>query len=287
MLGGCDDYIYGPSGTPVEQVNLLTSTPTYMTYAASDSTWLTTSSAGNQTGFWGYDAFGNLAFGTPTSPFGYSGQYTDASTGLVNDRARFYEPQTGSFTTRDPAFASTDTAYTYTGGDPVNNSDPTGLLGIQTPFGCIGNCGPPNHTTQSQGTSNAPPYRAPVTIMNENYEQTISVYGGGPALNIYITNDLTVVDPYLGQTAFQICAVGTANQCQIVSEAAGRTWHVRIPSSDASWAITPVPGACNQTELTGLYQFTLKAWQPNLSDTPDYSVVVASKQPVFNISSDG
>jgi RHS repeat-associated protein len=121
-----NDYVYGPSGTPVEQVALATSTPTYLTYTASDSSWLSTNQAGDETGFWRYDAFGTLALGTPTSPFGYSGQYTDASTGFVNDTARWYQAQTGGFTTRDPAFASTDTAYSYAGDDPVNESDPSG-----------------------------------------------------------------------------------------------------------------------------------------------------------------
>ena len=121
-----NDYIYGLNNEPVEQVNLSSSTPTYLTYTASDSSWLATNNAGQQVAFWRYDAFGNLATGTPDSPFGYSGQYTDASTGLVNDRARFYQSQTGSFTTRDPAFSSTDTAYAYAGGDPVNDADPNG-----------------------------------------------------------------------------------------------------------------------------------------------------------------
>jgi RHS repeat-associated protein len=128
LADGTNDYIYGPNNEPVEQMNLSSSTPTYLTYTASDSSWLATNNAGQQVAFWGYDAFGNLATGTPDSPFGYSGQYTDASTGLVNDRARFYQSQTGSFTTRDPAFSSTDTAYTYSGGDPVNSSDPSGLI---------------------------------------------------------------------------------------------------------------------------------------------------------------
>ena len=35
-----NDYIYGPTGEPVEQVNLSNSTPTYLTYTASDSSWL-------------------------------------------------------------------------------------------------------------------------------------------------------------------------------------------------------------------------------------------------------
>ena len=40
---------------------------------------------------------------------------------------RYYDPETGSFTTQDPAFASTDTAYTYAVDDPVNDGDLTGL----------------------------------------------------------------------------------------------------------------------------------------------------------------
>jgi RHS repeat-associated protein len=134
------DYIYGPTGTPVEQIALSTSTPTYLTYTQSDDTWLSTNTAGDQTGYWGYDAYGTLAYGTPTSPFGYSGQYTDATTGLVNDRARYYSSQTGGFTTRDPAFAQTNTAYTYANQDPVNNSDPTGLC-VKILWQCIGNGG--------------------------------------------------------------------------------------------------------------------------------------------------
>ena len=126
---GTSDYLYGPSSTPVEQISLASSTPSYMTYTPSDSSWLTTNEAGDETGFWRYDAFGTLAYGTPTSSFGYAGQYTDTSSGLSNMRARWFEPQTGAFTTRDPAFANTDTAYTYAGGDPTNQSDPTGLRG--------------------------------------------------------------------------------------------------------------------------------------------------------------
>ncbi|MGA2037596.1 MAG: RHS repeat-associated core domain-containing protein [Acidimicrobiales bacterium] len=98
-----------------------------MTYTPSASSWLVTNAAGDEVAFYGYDAFGNLAFGTPTSQFGYGGQYTDPSSTFSNMRARWYEPETGNFTTRDPAFASTGTAYTYAGDDPVNTNDPTGL----------------------------------------------------------------------------------------------------------------------------------------------------------------
>ena len=122
-----NDYVYGPSGTPVEQVALATSTPTYLTYTPSDSSWLSTNQAGDETGFWRYDAFGTLVLGTPTSPFGYSGQYTDASTGFVNDSARWYDPGTGEFMSVDPDLAVTNQPYAYAGDDPVNEADPSGL----------------------------------------------------------------------------------------------------------------------------------------------------------------
>jgi RHS repeat-associated protein len=136
-----NDYIYGPTDTPVEQINLTTNNPTYLTYTPTNDTWLSTNQAGDETSYWGYDAFGNLAYGTPASPFGYAGQYTDPTTGLVNDRARDYQPETGGFTARDPAFNLTDTAYTYADDDPVNNSDPTGLFTC----GPQGECGSPQY----------------------------------------------------------------------------------------------------------------------------------------------
>ncbi len=127
------DYIYGPGAEPVEQVNVTASPPAsnpqFMTYSSPDSAWLTTSASGNQLSFYRYDAFGTPASGTPGSAFGYAGQYAGLSAnanGLENMRARWFEPQTGGFATRDAAFSQTDEAYTYTGGDPVNETDPSG-----------------------------------------------------------------------------------------------------------------------------------------------------------------
>jgi RHS repeat-associated protein len=134
LSDGTNDYLYGPTDQPVEQVNTTssppTNDPTFMTYTPSDSSWLITNASGAQTNFYRYDAFGNLAHGTSGSPFGYAGQYQDSSTGASgfdNMRARWFDSQTGSFTTRDPAFSQTDQAYPYSGGDPVNTTDPSGL----------------------------------------------------------------------------------------------------------------------------------------------------------------
>jgi RHS repeat-associated protein len=111
---------------------LASSIPTYLTYSPADDGWLTSNNNGNQTGYWRYDAYGTpttagATLTTPASPFGYSGQYTDTTTGLLNDRARWYEPQDAGLTTRDPLFATTDTAYGYASDDPVSQDDPSGL----------------------------------------------------------------------------------------------------------------------------------------------------------------
>ncbi len=133
LSDGTNYYVYGPVGEPVEQVNVTSAPPTtnplFLTYTPSDSSWLVTNTAGQEVSFYRYDAYGNLALGTPVSPFGYAGQYTDMSSspsGFDNMRARFYYPQTGAFTILDPDFSSTDQEYSYAGGDPVNSVDPTG-----------------------------------------------------------------------------------------------------------------------------------------------------------------
>jgi RHS repeat-associated protein len=125
-----NDYVYGPAGEPVEQVNVTlsppASNPVFLTYTPADSSWLATSTTGSELSFAAYDAYGTEAYGTPVSPFGYGGQYLDTASGLYDMRARLFEPQTGGFTTRDPDFAETDQAYAYAGGDPVNGGDPSG-----------------------------------------------------------------------------------------------------------------------------------------------------------------
>jgi RHS repeat-associated protein len=134
-------YLYGPGSSPVEQISLATSTPTYLTYSPSNSTWLTTNEAGDETAFYGYDAFGNLAFGTPSSAFGYAGQYKDAASGFSNLRNRYYDSATGQFVSVDPMVNETNQPYLYAGDDPVNGADPLGLHGCGwfDPMGCVAN----------------------------------------------------------------------------------------------------------------------------------------------------
>ena len=80
-----------------------------------------------------YDAFGNLLNSTGTTPnnYLYRGEQYDSDLGLYYLRARYYNPQTGRFLSRDPENGNpTDPAtlhkYLYAGGDPTNRVDPSG-----------------------------------------------------------------------------------------------------------------------------------------------------------------
>ncbi|MDB4943475.1 MAG: repeat protein [Labilithrix sp.] len=73
-----------------------------------------------------YDAFGRvLSDSNPGfQPFGYGGGLYDADTGLVHLGAREYDPETGSFTRKDPSrFGGGENQYAYCAGDPVNLVD--------------------------------------------------------------------------------------------------------------------------------------------------------------------
>lgn len=124
-------FIYGPGGIPVEQI--AGSTVTYLHHDQIGSIRLLTDNAGSTstatTKTW--DSYGNntSSSGTLTSPFGYTGQYTDPETSLQSLRARYYDPQTGQFVSSDPLEAVTQQPYSYANGNPINETDPTGLWG--------------------------------------------------------------------------------------------------------------------------------------------------------------
>ena len=46
----------------------------------------------------------------------YAGEYHDAQTGFYYLRARYYDPATQQFLTRDPLVAATEQAYNYANG---------------------------------------------------------------------------------------------------------------------------------------------------------------------------
>ena len=80
-----------------------------------------------------YDAFGNsfTVSGSTPNNYLYRGEQFDPDLGLYYLRARYYNPLTGRFMSRDPNKGNRFDPrslhkYLYAGGDPVNLLDPTG-----------------------------------------------------------------------------------------------------------------------------------------------------------------
>ncbi|MFI2739189.1 LamG-like jellyroll fold domain-containing protein [Streptomyces sp. NPDC018711] len=79
-----------------------------------------------------YDSFGNVTASAGVNPsLGYQSGWTDSSTGEVNMAARWYQPGTGGFTSRDTWQLDPDPSvqanrYTYGNAGPLNSTDPSG-----------------------------------------------------------------------------------------------------------------------------------------------------------------
>ena len=131
-------YLTGPGGLPVEQITSSGSVSFFHQDQLGSTRLMTGSASPPATivGSYSYDAFGAITVNSGSAPaFGYAGQYTDAETSLIYLRARYYDPATAQFLSRDTAVAATRQPYAYVADNPLNTTDPTGLCDF---FGCIG-----------------------------------------------------------------------------------------------------------------------------------------------------
>ncbi len=93
----------------------------------------------NKIATYGYDVYGKIKSNTGSleNEILYTGRWLDSDTGLYYYRARWYEPSTGRFISRDPiGIDGGINLYGYVGNGPVNKSDPKGLKGMYT-AGCL------------------------------------------------------------------------------------------------------------------------------------------------------
>ncbi|HET9060142.1 MAG TPA: RHS repeat-associated core domain-containing protein [Acidimicrobiales bacterium] len=122
LSDGTNDYLYGPTGTPVEQAGVSSNDVQYFVSDDQGSTRALFGASGSIDATFSYDAYGNLASssGTASTPLLYDGQYLDPTTGLYYLRARWYDPGTDQFASVDPEVTTTGQAFAYAGDDPVN-----------------------------------------------------------------------------------------------------------------------------------------------------------------------
>ena len=77
-----------------------------------------------------YDSFGKVLVDTNPGfqPFGFKSGLYDPDTGLVHFGARWYDPETGRWISKDPILLEGGlNLYVFCGNDPVNFADPWGL----------------------------------------------------------------------------------------------------------------------------------------------------------------
>jgi RHS repeat-associated protein len=127
LTEGATSYVYGPGAKPIAQI-----TPSGTMWFHRDqlgSTRVLTNSSGQAVATFSYDVHGNLTSktGSADTAIRYAGEYRDSETGLIYLRARYYDPVTAQFTSRDPLESITRSAYGYVGNNPVNRVDPLGL----------------------------------------------------------------------------------------------------------------------------------------------------------------
>jgi len=126
-------YTYGLQRISEDQIVNNAWTPSYYGYDGGGNVRNLTNSAGAITDSYEYDAYGNhwtVEGSTPNNML-YQGEEWDPDLSLLYLRARYMNPLTGRFLSRDPEDGElTNPAslhkYLYANSDPVNLNDPTG-----------------------------------------------------------------------------------------------------------------------------------------------------------------
>jgi len=114
-------------------------TVSYYLYDGQNNVRLLTDANGAITDSYRYDAFGTAlsSQGTTINPYRYTGQQLDSLTGLYDLRARYYDPTSGRFLSRDTASLDFSNPvelnrYTYVADNPINFADPSGQFLVET-----------------------------------------------------------------------------------------------------------------------------------------------------------
>jgi RHS repeat-associated protein len=125
--GGSTNVIYGPGELVLGEIRVDGSV-IYHHHDQLGSSRIFSDHAGVNIGSATFNAFGSIfeSDGVVTA-FGFAGQYTDTETGNQYLRARYYQPSSANFLSRDPAAPLTLAPYSYSWNAPTAFVDPSGL----------------------------------------------------------------------------------------------------------------------------------------------------------------
>jgi RHS repeat-associated protein len=126
-------YTYGLQRIDEQQQISGSWTPSFYGYDGGGNVRQLTNTSGTVTDSYEYDAFGNsfTVSGSTPNEMMYRGEQFDSDLGLYYLRARYYNPLTGRFMSKDlnsgyQYLPITFHKYLYAGADPVNLRDPSG-----------------------------------------------------------------------------------------------------------------------------------------------------------------
>jgi RHS repeat-associated protein len=133
IVGGAVQRVYTYGLNRISQSQA--SGTSFYEYDGHGNVRLATDAAGVVTDRYDYDAFGNSIdqAGTTANLNLYSGEQFDPNVGFYYLRARYLASATGRFENADPLLSTSATfdgqhAYSYASADPVDRSDPSGLI---------------------------------------------------------------------------------------------------------------------------------------------------------------
>jgi RHS repeat-associated protein len=130
-----------PDGHSIEQIDG-SGNPSYYLYDQLVNVKGLLNQARTVTASYVYDPYGArtaVTGSTSAISFGFAGEYTDPETGFQYLQARYYDPATGQFLSRDPLADLTGQTYAYAGANLLTWTDPAGFgspLG-QSYFGAV------------------------------------------------------------------------------------------------------------------------------------------------------
>jgi RHS repeat-associated protein len=125
--GATVDYLNGPNIDDKLRQTTQTASALYFLQNHLHSTLALTDSGGGLVERSNYEGFG-ASGGSGLTRFTYTGREADPLSGLMYNRARWYDPQQGRFLSEDPiGMLGGLNLYGYTANNPINFSDPFGL----------------------------------------------------------------------------------------------------------------------------------------------------------------